>query len=121
RYANTLTNASASEFGIIYARGDTPSDFILTGRMLERIWLTATSCGVQMQPLTGTVFMNFFIKENPEGHFTERERTLIRKQIDTLYTIVGGGKVVTFMFRAGYAPAASARASRFALEELLLS
>ncbi len=118
--ANAATNFSAAEFGLLTTRGDTPQDFVATGRTLQRIWLTATSLGVEMQVLTGTIFLDFAHKAHPEA-FSTHEKSLIHTQIETLYSMLTNKReVVTCMFRIGYGESPSARATRYTLEERLM-
>jgi nitroreductase len=120
RKANAATYASAAEFGILSMPGDTAQDFIWTGRALQRIWLTATAFGIRMQPLTGSIFLHFASAGLPDA-FSSQERELILNQIESLYSMLTHKRsVVTCMFRAGYGPLPSARATRYTLEERLI-
>lgn len=118
---NAGTYASSAEFGIITVPEITPKNMVLAGRAFERVWLTAASRGIQIQPLTGTIFMNFFAKNVPEGHFTKEERERLESEMKALYAETGvtSGAIV-LMYRVGYGPKPSARATRFTVEEMMI-
>lgn len=118
---NAATYASSAELGILTIPDMKPESFLFAGRAFERIWLTAVSHGLSAQPLTGTIFMNFFIENISQGHFSKNERTLISYENARLkgYCKADSG-IPAIMYRIGYAPPASARATRFALEALLV-
>jgi|CXWL01.1.fsa_nt_gi nitroreductase len=118
---NADTYASSAEFGIITVPSLTPKNMILAGRAFERMWLTAESRGIRLQPLTGTIFMNFFTENVREGHFSAEERALLAEQKKTLYAETGVTEgTIVLMYRLGYGPKASARATRFSVEELTI-
>jgi hypothetical protein len=111
--------ASSGAIGTISIPSITKENLLLAGRAFERIWITATAKGIYLQPLTGTMFMNIFAENVPEGHFSSEERALLKKRIQILKDVTGNPTPVV-MFRMGYADKPSARASRFAIEDLLI-
>lgn len=118
---NAGTYAASAEFGIITVPEITPKNMILAGRAFERIWLTAASRGIQIQPLTGTIFMNFFAENVPEGHFSQEERKRLAGEVKALYEETGvSGKTIVLMYRVGYGPKPSARATRFSVDDMML-
>lgn len=112
--------AASSAIGTITIPSISKENLLLAGRAFERLWITATSKGLYLQPLTGTMFMNIFAENVPEGHFSEKERALLKSRIQILKDVTGQSAPVVVMYRMGYADAPSARASRFALEDLLI-
>lgn len=118
---NADTYASSAEFGIITIPELNSKNMVLAGRAFERIWLTAASRGIELQPLTGTIFMNFHAKNVEDGSFSPQERALMDEQINRLYAVTGvtGNKIV-LMYRLGRGPKPSARASRFAPDDLMI-
>ncbi len=118
---NADTYASSAEFGVITVPELNPKNMILAGRAFERLWLTAESRGIRLQPLTGTIFMNFFAENVPQGHFSSEERALLFEQKRILYEEAGIQKgTIVLMYRLGYGPKPSARATRFSVEELTI-
>ncbi len=113
--------SSSAAIGTIAIPAITKENLVLAGRAFERIWITAAARGIHLQPLTGTMFMNIFAENVPEGHFSSAERALLKKRIGELRSVTGRtDSHVVVMYRMGYGDAPSARASRFALEDLLL-
>jgi nitroreductase len=118
---NAGTYAASAEFGIITVPSLTPKNMILAGRAFERIWLTAASRGIELQPLTGTIFMQFFAENVPTGHFSPEERSLLKQEIGALYAESGvtNSKIV-LMYRLGYGSKPSTRATRFKVEDMMI-
>jgi len=54
---NAKQNASASTFGVITATHTDRRTYLETGKMMERIWLSATAEGLSMQIVTGITFL----------------------------------------------------------------
>ncbi|MDP2648688.1 MAG: hypothetical protein Q8P19_02200 [bacterium] len=116
---NAQTYAATGEIGLITIPGDTPENFLTAGRAFERIWLTATSRGLALQPLTGTIYLGYALRE-AASHFSAREQTLIARQIKIVQEFSGGG-TIAIMYRVGYPKSPpSARASRFPVDSLLV-
>ena len=117
---NTKTYSATSEIGILSVTSDSPEHFIATGRLLERIWLHATIADISLQPLAGTIFMNFYASSNTDSTFSDHELQLITEAMNSLRDIVGKGEIPTFMFRLGYGKPPEAHATRFPLEHFLI-
>lgn len=119
--ANAATYANCAEFGVISMKSDRLQDFINAGRAFERIWLTATACGVSLQPLGGTPLMHYFVQKGGKGHFDARERDLLSSAVAEIraQTHIQDPYIV-LMYRLGYGDEPSARADRFSVEELLI-
>lgn len=118
---NAQTYIASSEMGLLTISSISREQFVNVGRAFQRIWLTAESRGLSIQPLTGTIFMNFFAENIPEGHFSTSERITLKKQMSVIRKFVESGDgIPVVLYRVGKAPKPSARARRFALEELLV-
>ena len=117
---NGSTNASAAAMGAFMIEGIEPLDFVRIGRAVERLWLTATSLGLSLQPLTGILFFRLRIVAKEGEVFSEHERNLIMNSYREASKIIkADGKHVIFMFRIGRGAAPSARAIRFPLEDVI--
>lgn len=116
---NGVTNASASAIGALMIDDTSPQSFLRAGRMVERVWLTATSLGLSFQPLTGVLFFKLKIEAGDADHtFSAREEDTIMSAYAKAVEILGAGqKHISFMFRVGHGDAPSAHAIRFPLEE----
>ncbi len=117
---NAATNASAAAMGALMVAGTEPLDFVKIGRTIERIWLTATSLGLSLQPLTGVLFFKLKINGGEWGVFSRREKNLIMNAYERASQIFkADGKHIAFMFRVGRGDAPSAHAIRFPLAEVV--
>ena len=115
---NAAVNASASAIGALTISGTEPLDFVKTGRAMERLWLTATSLGLSLQPLTGVLFFKLNLDGGEEHGFSLREQKLITKAYqDASQVFQANGAHIAFMFRVGRGDAPSAQAIRFPLTE----
>lgn len=115
---NGAVNASAAAIGALLIDGTDPVDFLEAGRSVERIWLTAASKGLSLQPMTGVLFFKLLIEHEEDPMFSSGERAIIRKAYGDAAEITGAGdKHIAFMFRVGRGEAPSARAIRFPLDE----
>ncbi len=120
RATNAKTDAAAGEYGIITTERDTPESLVQTGRMMQRIWLTATKSGLQMQLMTGTLYLHHAAQKTPQA-FSSHEHALLNVQMEKLYSMLEKKRaVVVCMFRVGYGEKATARATRYTPEERLV-
>lgn len=102
--ANATQNASAAAFGIISATqiNTKRMTYIEVGRMLERIWLSATARGLSLQIVTGLTFLARSVNNPTTGRFfNNTERQKIQKAYDTIKTHTSKGQEPIIMFRIG--------------------
>ncbi len=117
---NAVINASASAIGALMVDATEPLDFVKIGRTVERLWLTATSLGLSIQPMTGVLFFNLALEGGEVENFSSAEQTLIRNAYQDASKIFNAGdRHIVFMFRIGHGRTPSAQAVRFPLEEVV--
>lgn len=117
---NAATNASASTIGALVIDRTEPLDFVKTGRVVERLWLTATSLGLSLQPLTGVLFFKLKLDGGEREEFSPNEQKLITDAYQEASRIFqADGKHIAFMFRVGRGDAPSAHAIRFPLADVV--
>jgi hypothetical protein len=98
-------------------------DHVSAGRAMQRVWLTATKLGLQMQPETTPLIFAKYVREGRRfsaAPHAERLWDQARGVSDGLARIVGPralGRAV-FMARIGHGPAAMARSTRKTLDQL---
>lgn len=115
---NGTTNATATAIGAVLCSGCGPSDFVTAGRTVERIWLSATSLGLSMQPLVGTLFFYLRLRFESGNFFSKKERILIENAYTVAEKILRADqKHIAFMFRIGRGDSPSAHAIRFPLKD----
>lgn len=117
---NAAINASSAAIGALVIDRTEPLDFVKVGRAVERLWLTATSLGLALQPLTGVLFFKLIIDAGESAAFSPSEQRLITDAYQEAARIFGAdGKHIAFMFRIGRGDAPSAHAVRFPLVDVV--
>ena len=114
---------SAPAVCLLTMRGGARSDYVRGGRVLERVWLTLTSLGIAMQPMTGITFLilRLRIAEGEGLSSAHRQRlALIQRQLYDLFPL-GDQEALILLFRIGYADPPSGRSLRRPLQGVLIS
>ncbi len=104
--------AASSAIGILTIPADTDDQFLEAGRALQRLWLTATSVGVSMQPVTALPYLAQRVRAHDAGDLSSQQQELILacdEQIRTLGT-VHPSEHIAMIVRMGYGAAPSAHA-----------
>ncbi len=118
-FANFIAKQNSSIYetsylhGLITTPGNTESDYMNAGRMLERIWLEATSLKLSFQVLTGICFLHQRIKNlNPSGLSPKHEKIIEESyaNIKTIFSVKNEEPIL--MFRVGDGGEPSARTLR---------
>jgi nitroreductase len=118
---NAATNASASAIGGIAIPDAEQLSFVKAGRAVERLWLTAASLGLSVQPLTGVLFFKLKIDAGESEVFTRAQQALVlRAYREAQEAFSVSDRPIAFMFRIGEAPPPSAQAVRFPLSEAVV-
>lgn len=108
---NAKIYSSAGAFGAILVE-DRDENFIRAGWIMQRVWLTATKLGLQMQPITGVLFLHQRVREAKEP-FNEAQVEMIERAYRTLEAAFGAENgIIAMLFRVGYDGEPSARSSR---------
>jgi hypothetical protein len=100
---NAKIYSASSAIGLITTASNTPYDFIHVGRFLQRLWLTADSIGLCMQPLAGLVYIGHRIDEGDTEQFTPVQIELIRegyRRISEIFSV--RPQSMALPFRIGY-------------------
>lgn len=104
---NAKQNASASALGVLALDKFNRASYVEAGRLLERVWLAATSCGMSLQIVTGLLFLSRAVERGTSSAFSIEEYASVREA----YTRIQKGLKLDkpfLMFRVGYAPSPSA-------------
>lgn len=119
---NGYANAKAGAFGVLTIPNLEPRYFVETGRVLERIWLTATKLGLSMQPLTGVLFFMLQIRAGEIYAFSSMQVETIKSAYNDITRIFNlkDKNLAVFMFRIGRGDRPTARASKFAIEHVVI-
>ena len=106
---NAKIYETGGAMGAISVNGDSHENFIMAGRVLERIWLSCAKEGINLQLMTGILFMWQKIMAGETEIFSASEVSLIKtsyEQISSAFNIKDG--IITLMFRVGYSENPSA-------------
>lgn len=93
-----------SAIGLVVAAGDSDTDFVNAGRVLQRMWLKATSLGLSFQPVSvGLLYLGQQLQKEQPGEITPKQHSYITaayKEILGLFSL--GKRIPSFSFRIGY-------------------
>jgi hypothetical protein len=116
--------ACAAHFGLA---SDTPpttvDDYVAAGRQVQRLWLTATRIGLQVQPEMTPVIFSRYVRETRSFTKSPKPVALAKRLAhvyDKLFGEATAGRVI-FVGRIGAGPAAHARSTRLPISKLLKS
>jgi nitroreductase len=107
--------ATGAGMGVLLVRENAGAkDFLLVGRALQRIWLTATQLGLHLQPLAALVFAAMTLEGGGEDKFSPKHADIIRANDRAIRETLklGPDRRVAMMFRLGQAAPPSAFCSR---------
>lgn len=115
---------SAAALGVVTVSGGAGDDddaiFFNGGRLVQRVWLETTRCGLSFQPMTGIIFLMHRILTGVIEDFSPAHVNLIRRAFEDLSTSFGlKGETPVMLFRIGRSSPPRARSMRLPLERFL--
>lgn len=114
-----LCRASAA-YGAVLVRSSRDEDFIAAGCVMQRVWLTATKCGVSLQPTTGPVIFMQRLLAGERTEFTAAQQAMIRNGYERMSAAFGvRDEQLAMVFRLGYGDPPSARSLRYPFEKVV--
>lgn len=116
---NAATYASSSAICAVSIADDSPRDFLSAGRAAERLWLTATSLKLSLQPMTGILFFELALAHGDQRGFSPAEAARIRTAYRRAQEIFETRDTIAFICRVGEGAPPSAQAARFPLREVV--
>jgi nitroreductase len=89
-------------------------EFLLVGRAMQRIWLTATKLGLHLQPLAGLLFAAMTLEGGGDDQFSSKHADIIRSNNRSIRETLklDPDRRVAMMFRLGQAAPPSAVCSK---------
>jgi nitroreductase len=107
---------ASSAFGAVVLRGESDTDFFNAGRVVERLWLTATQLGLSIQPVTAIPYLAQRVRAGEASAFNDRHKRYISDAYGALSTAfnLSGGEHIAMLFRVGYGPTPSAHSHKAA-------
>lgn len=110
---NEKIYSQGSALGAITMASPGPADYIYAGRVFQKLWLTATSFGLSLQPLTALPFLMQKVFDGQTAEFSKNDVNIIQDGYTKAKSIYGlNNEVLTLLFRIGYADAPSGLSSR---------
>ena len=100
-----LLYEAAGAYGALTTADTSPLSFYEAGKVMERIWLTATQQEVAIQPLTGIVLLQHALAKDQNLPLSREHKHLIQKAYDAIssdFSIPINEKIL-FVFRLGIA------------------
>jgi hypothetical protein len=97
-------------------------DYVLAGRALQRLWLTATSLGLWMQPEMTPVIFSRYVREGRPFTQVDSINARARRLAKRMESWLGleGARQTVFMGRIGYGPEPWSRSLRKPLDRLMV-
>lgn len=110
---NTKLYAASSAFAVVLVNGNTQKDFVIGGRIMQRVWLKTTKMGLSVQPVTGVIFFIQRILGGGAQDFSSEQINLVKNAYKTITdTFEAGKKVIPMFFRIGDGGEPTARSLR---------
>lgn len=105
----------------ITSRGNTHEDYVMTGRIMQRVWLAGTSLGLSFHPIGALLFLQAALTNNKKDLvFSQDEVTMINQAYEVVRQAFSvDDEQVLFLFRVGYSTKATMRTLRYALDEIM--
>jgi len=104
---------SSAAIGAVIVENNNNLDFVLAGRIMQRLWLKATKLGLSIQPLTAVLFLHQRILGQETTELSKPQIDLIESNYQRMAEIFEvGSKTIGMMFRIGIADKPSAYSSK---------
>ncbi len=115
--------ACAAHFFIVAdKKPETLENYVLSGRAVQRFWLTATKLGLQLQPeMSPLIFRNYAVNGVSFSRKAGADSAAkeIAMELDCLAGSTDNGNRAVFMGRIGFGKKPKARSTRLSLKHLL--
>lgn len=99
---NASMYANSSAIGALIFEEDTLENYIYTGRLFQRVWLTITKLGLDLQPLAGTLYVAKKILAGESEEFSKKEALMFTEAYEDIHRVFGVEKNKIFItFRVG--------------------
>ncbi len=111
---NAQIYASASAVSGILMENDSRENFVKTGMLFQKIWLTATKLGLSIQPIAGVLYLAQRVGDNEGADMPAYFKNRITTAVSNIYDSFGNpSSLITMVFRIGASDAPSAKSAKF--------
>ncbi|MDE2312135.1 MAG: nitroreductase family protein [Patescibacteria group bacterium] len=100
---------SSACYGLITAPDLEPITLIQAGRLFEKIWLTATQSGVNLQPTTALLYLNQRVTEQQADKLTPEQINIVKTANKVITEVFRAHEQPLMLFRMGYCQPPTAR------------
>ncbi len=111
-FANAKTYSSCSAIVALIKQNDSNESWILSGQLLQRFWLAATSLKINVQPITGTLFLIRAGLHETEILSRKHIQLLFQAKKDIEKLFETEIENIAMILRVGYGKEPSAKSSR---------
>jgi len=111
---NAVVYASGSVVGVITVSSlGTPEEFILAGRLMERLWLKANKLGLSFHPITGVAYLMMRILDNTNEVLSTEHIKIVKDSFEQIKQVFGlTDETIALPFRIGNGGKPSGQSSR---------
>ncbi|GEM_PF-143993 len=111
---NAVGYSSGSVVGLITVSSlGTPEEFVLAGRLMERLWLKADKLGLSFHPITGIAYLMMKILDNTNEVLSVEHVKIVRDSFEQIKQVFGvKDETIAIPFRIGSGGDPSGRSSR---------
>lgn len=110
----------SAAMGVAVLDGDAEKNFILGGRLMQRIWLECARMNLNVQPLMGIVFLGQRLMAGEADMLSLEHQKILKNAYGTIKNVFGvNNETIAFLFRVGGGDLPSAYSPRLPLEEFL--
>lgn len=114
---------AGSGVGLVVMPGSGPEAYFRGGRAMERVWLTATSLGLGMHPLSGIAYLFARLERGSGTDFPPEDVQALRElraRYLRIFKVSPRDEVEVLLFRLTHAGPAAVRSLRRPVEEVLV-
>lgn len=112
-FGNSQQFSTGAAFIAVVVPHSEAKDFIATGRIMQRAWLTATSLGLRVHPISGVLFLMQRIFADQANELSAVHIKLLKDAYNSITQACGVAEgMVTMLLRVGHGPEPSARSPR---------
>ncbi len=99
---NAKLYATSSAIGAIVMNGSAHEDFVMAGRVMQRMWLKITQMGLSMQPITASAYLAQRVFAGETAELSKEQISIIKESYEKTKKVFGvESETIAFIFRTG--------------------
>lgn len=117
---NAKIYQKSAAFGILSVKEHSPNAFIKTGIVMQHLWLTATSLGLQFQPVTAVPYYARLGQNSKNSIISQSEKNILNYANNSIKQVNGNENLTaTFIFRLGHGTPVRTNTLRYPVSKIL--